>query len=248
MPHTAPVEIRRRIGVLPESAGFPESQTGIEMLVHRARLFGLTKRAARARADELIQTVGLAERGGGLVARYSRGMRQRLAIARALVNEPEIVFLDEPTLGLDLAGQQQVIGLVRRIANERRVTIVLSTHLLAEVEAVCDRVVILDHGRVVAEGSVRESASRAAAPGRGRVRVPAQRIADAASIVGQVDVVARVTTEPPDDVLIQLHTGVAAERASKLLLATLMDADIGITRLEFEEGTLTDAFLALTDQ
>jgi ABC-2 type transport system ATP-binding protein len=100
-------------------------------------------------------------------------MRQRLGIARALVNEPQVVFLDEPTLGLDPAGQRQMLATVQRIAGERRATILLSTHLLAEVEETCSRVLILNHGRVVALGTVAEVAARAAAPRAARLRIPA---------------------------------------------------------------------------
>ena len=101
-------------------------------------------------------------------------MRQRLGIARALVNDPQVVFFDEPTLGLDPAGQRQVLRLVEGIARERGATVVLSTHFLGEVEDTCSRVLILNRGRVVAEGTVAEVTRRAAAPRRGRFRVPAE--------------------------------------------------------------------------
>ena len=118
--------------------------------------------------------MGLAERASSPIASYSRGMRQRLGIARALLNDPAVVFLDEPTLGLDPAGQEQVLRVVRGISGERAATVVLSTHLLAEVEEVCSRVLILNRGRLVADGTVAEVARRAAAPRRGRFRVPAE--------------------------------------------------------------------------
>jgi ABC-2 type transport system ATP-binding protein len=102
-------------------------------------------------------------------------MRQRLGIARALVNDPRVVFLDEPTLGLDPAGQRQVLTFVSRIARDRGATIVLSTHLLAEVEEVCDRVLIIHRGRVIVYGTVAEVAARAAAPRAAQVRVPAEQ-------------------------------------------------------------------------
>ncbi len=156
VPHTRPVEIRRRIGVLPESAGYPERQTGEEFIRYHARLYGHARASAAAVADRLLAEVGLADRRGSLIAGYSRGMRQRLGIARALVNEPQVVFLDEPTLGLDPAGQRLVLSLVRRIAHERGATVLLSTHLLAEVEEVCSRVLILTRGRVAAAGTVAE--------------------------------------------------------------------------------------------
>jgi ABC-2 type transport system ATP-binding protein len=171
-PHTSPAEIRARIGVLPESAGYPEHQTGEEYLRYHARLYGQSRRGARAVAGALLDEVGLGDRGRSLISTYSRGMRQRLGIARTLANEPRVVFLDEPTLGLDPAGQKQILGTIRRIAGERGATVLLSTHLLAEVEETCSRVMILNRGHVVAQGTVTEVARRAAAPRNGSLRVP----------------------------------------------------------------------------
>ena len=173
VPHTRPAEIRRRIGVLPESAGYPEHQTGEEYLRYHARLYGRSRADAGAMARGLLEEVGLGDRGPTLISTYSRGMRQRLGIARALVNEPQVVFLDEPTLGLDPAGQRQMLATVQRIAGERGATILLSTHLLAEVEETCSRVLILNRGRVAALGTVAEVAARAAAPRAASLRIPA---------------------------------------------------------------------------
>jgi ABC-2 type transport system ATP-binding protein len=173
VPHTRAAEIRRRIGVLPESAGYPEHQTGEEYLRYHARLYGRSRAGARAVAAVLLDEVGLADRARSLISTYSRGMRQRLGIARALVNEPQVVFLDEPTLGLDPAGQRQMLAIVRRIAQERGTTVLLSTHLLAEVEETCSRVLILNRGRAVALGTVAEVAARAAAPRAARLSIPA---------------------------------------------------------------------------
>jgi ABC-2 type transport system ATP-binding protein len=173
VPHARPAEIRRNIGVLPESAGYPEHQTGDEYLRYHARLYGRSRAGARAVAAALLNEVGLSDRARSLISTYSRGMRQRLGIARALVNEPLVVFLDEPTLGLDPAGQRQMLAIVRRIAQERGATVLLSTHLLAEVEGTCSRVLILNRGRVAALGTVAEVAARAAAPRAARLTIPA---------------------------------------------------------------------------
>jgi ABC-2 type transport system ATP-binding protein len=173
IPHTRPAEIRARIGVLPESAGYPEQQTGGEFLRYHARLYGQSSQGARSTAAVLLADVGLADRASSPIASYSRGMRQRLGIARALVNDPAVVFLDEPTLGLDPAGQEQILRVVAHISRERAATVVLSTHMLAEVEEVCSRVLILNHGRLIAEGTVAEVTRRAAAPRDALLRVPA---------------------------------------------------------------------------
>ena len=241
--HTRPTEIRRRIGVLPESAGYPDRQTGAEFLRYHARLYGHAAPSARAAAAALLDEVGLAERGDSPIANYSRGMRQRLGIARALLNDPAVVFLDEPTLGLDPAGQEQVLRVVRAVSRERAATVVLSTHLLAEVEEVCSRVLILNRGRLVADGTVAEVARQAAAPRRGRFRVPAEARDGALLALAAIPDLGGVR---PDD-----------GRAGWLVLdgpdvdvpaatATLGAAGIPVLAFELEGARLSDAYLAMT--
>jgi ABC-2 type transport system ATP-binding protein len=154
IPGDQPDRIRQRIGVLPESAGYPARQTGSEYLRYAARLFGRGRKDARDVADRLLTDVGLGDRAGARISTYSRGMKQRLGIARALINDPAVVFLDEPTLGLDPAGQREILATIGEI--RRGATVVLSTHTLTEVEQVCSRVIILDHGRLRAAGSIAE--------------------------------------------------------------------------------------------
>lgn len=155
-PGDRPDGIRQRIGVLPESAGYPARQTGLEYLQYAARLFGRSRVEARTVAERLLGEVGLADRGHSRISTYSRGMRQRLGIARTLVNDPVVVFLDEPTLGLDPAGQREILATISDIAGRRGATVVLSTHTLSEVEEVCSSVIILDHGQLRASGPIDE--------------------------------------------------------------------------------------------
>ncbi|MFG1820298.1 ABC transporter ATP-binding protein [Kribbella sp. NPDC049174] len=154
IPGDRPDRIRQRIGVLPESAGYPARQTGSEYLRYAGRLFGRGRKDARDVADRLLTEVGLGDRAGARISTYSRGMRQRLGIARALINDPAVVFLDEPTLGLDPAGQREILATIGEI--RRGATVVLSTHTLTEVEQVCNRVIVLDQGRLRADGSLAE--------------------------------------------------------------------------------------------
>jgi ABC-2 type transport system ATP-binding protein len=249
VPRTDPLEIRRRIGVLPESAGYPLGETGEEWLTYHAQLFGRARVDARAAARRLLTEVGLADRGRSLISAYSRGMRQRLGIARALVNDPQIVFLDEPTLGLDPSGQRQVLDLVARIAQEHGVTVVLTTHLLAEVEQVCGRVVILNHGRVVAEGTVEEVSRRAAAPRRGVVSVPAELRSRALELLtgGGLQAVA-VGNDHGGQLELVLPAGVAPEAGAADALSRLLGAGVPVLGFTLEGGRLSDAFLAVTQE
>jgi ABC-type multidrug transport system ATPase subunit/DNA-binding SARP family transcriptional activator len=149
VPGTRPHDLRKLIGVLPENAGYPGHQTGVEFLTYHCRLYGVSRTEARDRALQLLGQVGLSDRGNARIARYSRGMRQRLGIARALVNDPAVVLLDEPTIGLDPPGQRDILTLVRTIAEARGITVLLCTHAVPEVERICTGVLILERGRLV---------------------------------------------------------------------------------------------------
>jgi len=244
VPHTNPAEIRRRIGVLPESAGYPEHQTGEEYLRYHARLYGRNRADARSVAATLLEELGLGERGGSLISTYSRGMRQRLGIARALVNEPQVVFLDEPTLGLDPAGQRQMLATVRRIAGERGATVLLSTHLLVEVEETCSRVMIRNRGRVAAEGTVAEVSRLAAAPRSGRLRVPPDDAETALQALAGVGAVTGASVDGrPGTLVVQLAEGDSLNEA----LRAVVEAGIPVLAAELEGARLSDAFLAMTE-
>jgi ABC-2 type transport system ATP-binding protein len=251
VPHTRPAEIRRRIGVLPESAGYPERQTGDEFLRYHARLYGHSRDSARTTARALLEDVGLADRRGSLIAGYSRGMRQRLGIARALVNEPRVVFLDEPTLGLDPAGQRQILGTVRRIARERGATVLLSTHLLAEVDETCSRVLILNRGRVAAQGTVAEVARRAAAPRSATLRVSAEAVERALAALAGAPGIERATPADgqPGRLAITLAQTDSQDGNASMTegLRALVDAGIPLLSFELEGARLSDAFLAMTE-
>jgi len=243
VPHTRPADIRRRVGVLPESAGYPEKQTGEEYLRYFARLFGHSGTSARSVAEALLARVGLSERAQSLIAGYSLG------IARALVNDPAVVFLDEPTLGLDPAGQRQVLALVRRITADRGATVLLSTHLLAEVEDVCSRVLILNRGRLVAEGTVSEISRRAAAPRSARLRVAAEHVGRARAALaasGGIEQVEAANGQP--GTLVAVLDGNGRPTAMNDGLRALADAQVPVLSFELEGARLSDAFLAMTEE
>ena len=149
---TDPDGVRRKIGVALQEAGLDPRQTGRELLVLQSRLFGSTPDQAKARAQELLELVDLVESADRRIKGYSGGMKRRLDLACALVHEPEVLFLDEPTTGLDPASRLTVWEEVRRI-NERGTTVFLTTQYLEEADQLCDRLAIIDGGQIVLEGT-----------------------------------------------------------------------------------------------
>jgi len=147
-----PDAVRRRIGVALQEAGLDPRQTGRELLVLQARLFDLSPAEASQRAVELLELVELTEAADRPIKGYSGGMKRRLDLASALVHEPDVLFLDEPTTGLDPASRLTVWDEVRRI-NERGTTVFLTTQYLEEADALCDRLAIIDDGLIVREGT-----------------------------------------------------------------------------------------------
>lgn len=240
-----PERIRRKIGVLPESLGFPKHMTGIEFLTYFGRLYGRPATQAGAYGLALLKEVGLEQRARSLVGTYSRGMRQRLGIARALVNDPVVVFLDEPTLGLDPRGQQELLALVRWIARERNVSVILCSHSLTEVEVVCDDVVILNVGQVVATGSVTDVMGQAQGNSI-RIHVSSSSVGEARHVLEAIPNVMRVapTGEMPGWLRVELVD--RAGGANNSLLEALTRAKIPVLGFEAEGGRLQDAFFQLT--
>ena len=171
---------RVRVGYLPEGHRFPDYLSGVAALRLFGRLAGVQEDVLDRRVPALLELVGLADRGGEKAGRYSKGMTQRLGLAAALVDEPELLFLDEPTDGVDPVGRRHIRDVLLE-TRARGTTIFLNSHLLSEVERTCDRVAILDAGRVVREGSVADLTS----PGhRFRIRLegsgPAAPVPDVA--------------------------------------------------------------------
>ncbi|MEV5412246.1 ABC transporter ATP-binding protein [Thermopolyspora sp. NPDC052614] len=186
-PATQALKVKQQVGYVPDAVGFYPSMTGRENLRYTARLNGL--RRAEDRISEALEQVGLSHAGDARAGTYSRGMLQRLGIADALVKNPSVMILDEPTIAIDPEGVQLVLSLIRRLRDERGMTVLLSSHLLYQVQEVCDRVGIFVRGRLVAAGSVRELSERLA-EGRtiteievaGDVDRAAQRVAELESV------------------------------------------------------------------
>ncbi len=149
------VEVRRRIGYLPETFRYQPWLSATEVLTYHCDLLRLPREGRDPRLRRLLTRVGLADRAGDRVGRFSKGMQQRLGLAVAMVGDPELVFLDEPTSALDPVGRHEVRELIREMRGEG-VTVFLNTHLLDEAQQVCERVAVIDHGRTLAIGTLTE--------------------------------------------------------------------------------------------
>ena len=159
-PARNPIEVKRRVGYLPDNVGFYDGMTGRQNLRYTARLNGLFGPAAEAKIGEAIDHVGMTDRADTKVETYSRGMKQRLGIADALVKDPEILILDEPTTAIDPIGVIEILDMLRRLVRERGLAVLLSSHLLAQVQSVCDRVGIFAAGKLIGVGTVPELADQ----------------------------------------------------------------------------------------
>lgn len=253
-----PQKIRGKIGVLPENLGFPRQMTGIEYLTYFGQFYGRTAAEAREHSQILLENVGLQRRARSLIGSYSHGMRQRIGIARALVNDPVVVFLDEPTLGLDPRGQQELLELIQRIARERNTGVVLCSHLLSEIEGVCDDVVILNLGQIVARGTVAEVIGRVQhniiLRNAVRLQVPPALAVQARKVLEKIPNIKK--TAPIREMegwlrveLVASPNGKSSEayQVTNNILSALIRTKIPILGFEVEGGKLQDVFLQLTE-
>ncbi|MCR2802597.1 ABC transporter ATP-binding protein [Paenibacillus soyae] len=150
------LEIKRRIGYMPDDLGFYEDRTALDNLVYTARLNGFSEQEAISNAADLLERVGLAASGRKKVGTFSRGMRQRLGLADVLIKRPEMIILDEPTLGIDPKGVTELLELITALSKEEGLTVLLSSHHLQQVQQICDRVGLFVGGRLVACGGLEQ--------------------------------------------------------------------------------------------
>lgn len=154
-----PLQVKRRVGYMPDDIGFYEDRTALDNLIYTARLNRIPAGEAAERADSLLRRVGLAEAMTKKVGAFSRGMRQRLGLADVLIKRPEIIILDEPTLGIDPEGVRELLELISTLSRQEGITVLLSSHHLHQVQQVCDRVGLFVKGRLIACGDI-ESLAR----------------------------------------------------------------------------------------
>lgn len=153
-----PLKVKEKVGYLPDDVGFYEDLTGFENLVYTAQLNKIPPVQAREKALALLRRVGLEEAVHKKAGKYSRGMRQRLGLADVLIKEPEVVILDEPTLGIDPEGVREFLDMIQRLSWEEGMTVLLSSHHLHQVQQICDRVGLFVRGRLIAEGNIHDLA------------------------------------------------------------------------------------------
>jgi ABC-2 type transport system ATP-binding protein len=152
----SPLEIRSRIGYMPESDAHIPGMNAVSFVAYCGQLAGLPSVDAMQRAHEVLYYVGLGEARYRNVETYSTGMKQRIKLAQALVHDPDLLFLDEPTNGMDPKGREEMLELIRDLGHNKNVNLILSSHLLPDVEYTCDHVIVMDKGQVVAQGPIEE--------------------------------------------------------------------------------------------
>lgn len=180
-----PIEVKRKVGYLPEDVGFYDDLTGLENLIYTAQLNGLGYKAAKQKAEELLERVDLQNNKNKKTGKYSKGMRQRLGLADVLIKDPEVIILDEPTTGIDPKGVGELLKLIVELRDEHGITVLFSSHNLHQVQQICDRVGIFVEGKLLAEGNIGELSKKLFTHGRYLIEVgleePAQEGLDALS-------------------------------------------------------------------
>ena len=233
--------LRRQTGVLTETPSLDERLTARTNLSIFADLYGVPVSQVSTQVEKLLTTFDLAERADEKVGGYSKGMKQRLALARTLLHDPQVLFLDEPTVGLDPVAARQVHGIIRRLSSSEGRTVFLCTHNLVEAQQLCDRVAVLQHGRLLALGTPGELARQV---GRGQRLEIEVAPADVALTLATVQGNAEITAQSQGNGTLALHG--CDRTAIPALVAELAGAGVHIYRIAPQEPSLEDVYFALT--
>ncbi|WP_029041146.1 daunorubicin resistance protein DrrA family ABC transporter ATP-binding protein [Cucumibacter marinus] len=233
--------LRRRIALTGQFASVDEDLSGQENLVLIGRLLGFSRKGARARAEELLEAFGIADAANKQAKSYSGGMRRRLDIASSLVTTPELLFLDEPTTGLDPRSRNQVWDIIRRLT-AAGTTVLLTTQYLEEADQLADRIAVIDHGRMIAEGTSTElKASVGAGALHVRLAEPGRREAAQTILEKALGVTVEFDSEPR-----RLNAMVPDDASAGHALAALADAGIAVSDFSLGQPSLDEVFFALT--
>ena len=232
-----PLKVKRITGYVPEKVGFYEDLTAGYNLAYTARLNDLSEDVVTERVKESLDTVGLADKAEQLVGTFSRGMKQRLAIADILVKRPKVAILDEPTSGIDPEGIVQMLDMIADIAKERNMTIIMCSHQLYQVQRICNRVGMLVNGKLVIEGLLDQLGKETLGGGRVRIEV---KLAETTSKL--VDCVRRisgvVSVERADDLLLITCLGDLRSKIAK----TIIDANGLLIEMKIQSFALEDIY------
>jgi len=238
--------LRQLVGYLPEELAFYAWMTGVEFLDYVARLFGLARGERKERVAELLELVGLQAAGRRRIGGYSRGMRQRLGLAQALINRPQVLILDEPASALDPQGRRDVLTLIERL--RERTTVFMSTHILSDVERVCDRVAVLDRGRLVVEAGREELQHRYAPPVVELAWETGDNdLAQVMDLLRLLEGVPWVRQVERQERALRVHVDDRTQ-ARRELLSLVVQSGLLLSRYELVRPTLEDVFLRLVHQ
>jgi ABC-2 type transport system ATP-binding protein len=237
--------VRGKVSLTGQFASVDEDLTGAENLILLARLLGHDKAAARARAEQLLEAFGLTEAAGRLVKKYSGGMRRRLDIAASILNTPELLFLDEPTTGLDPRSRGQVWDIVRAVV-AHGTTVLLTTQYLDEADRLAGRIAVVDRGKVIAEGTPGELKSSV---GAGTVHLRLREASQKAEAERVLNAVLDTQVQPESDPLSLTArvAGSAANEQAARALSELARAGVLVDDFSLGQPSLDEVFLALTD-
>ncbi len=235
-----PAPVRRAMGVVPQEIALYPELTAQENLEFFGGLYGLRGEALRAAIDDALDLVGLSERRRDQIKKYSGGMKRRINIAAALLHDPKIVIMDEPTVGIDPQSRNHILDTVRRLNRERGLTVLYTSHYMEEVEQLCDRVYVMDHGKVIAQGTLDDV--RALAGDEGAVWLQATAYPDG--------LLESLRALPGAGQAALADDGIRLTRTSELALIDVLraaeKAGVTVTNLSVSESSLEDVFLHLT--
>lgn len=237
-----PAAVRHRIGSIGQGNGAGQSQRVIDEMVSQGRSYGLTKADSRVRADELLEGLGLADLATRVVQTLSGGQRRRLDVALGMVHRPELLFLDEPSTGLDPQNRANLKDLIEELHREHGTTVVLTTHYMDEADALADRVIVIDHGRIIADDTPRRLRSGLVGD---RLDVEVADPADASRVVAAIESMVSPLSVSVDGVMVQARIDGAPTIVPGLMHALHRDGVV-VAATEVARATLDDVFLHLT--